>query len=94
MCGANERRCAQVKRLIGIVVSESTWKRWRRWWCESFITTPFWQQAKGLLPPITHIRSGPFPRVILNIFQGRVEAKIILLLRLLAPLTEGVLRAV
>jgi hypothetical protein len=94
--GVSKRRCAQVKRHLGITISESTWRRWRRWWSEVFITTPFWQQAKGSFPPTDQITQGPFPRVLLTAFQGKIkiEEKIHLLLKFLAPLTSGVLRAV
>ena len=94
MLGVNERRCALVKRHFGITVSESTWRRWRRWWRESFTATPFWQQAKGLLPPADQVMQGPFPRVLLDIFQGKLIERINLLLQFLAPLTAGILRAV
>lgn len=94
MHGVNQRRCAQVKRYFGITVSESTWRRWRLWWREAFIATSFWQQAKGLFSPADQMMCGPFPRVLLNEFQGTVKEKIILLLRFFSPLTAGVLRAV
>jgi hypothetical protein len=92
--GVSNRRCAQVRRYFGIFISESTWRRWRRWWRESFMATPFWQQAKGSFLPTDQIMQGPFPRVLLAEFQGKIEEKIILLLRFLSPLTAGVLRAV
>lgn len=93
MLGINERRLAQVKKHFGIVVSESTWKRWRQWWRESFKATLFWQQTKGLVPTAVETNHS-FPRALLVIFQGIVEEKMHLLLRFLAPLTGGVLRAV
>jgi hypothetical protein len=92
MLGINERRLAQVKRHFGIAVSESTWKRWRRWWRESFMATQFWQQAKGLAPTAIETRS--FPRALLSVFPGVLEEKMRLLLRFLSPLTGGILRAV
>jgi hypothetical protein len=92
--GVNQYRCEQVKRHFGIVVSESTWRRWRRWWSKSFVTTSFWRQAKGRLPPADQFIQGPFPRVLLNAFQGTIKEKLILLLPFLAPLTAGILRAV
>jgi hypothetical protein len=94
MRGANERRRLQVKQYFGFTVSQSTWKRWHQWWCEAFMTTPFWQQVKGLLPPIPKILQGPFPRVLLDMFQGKFEERMCLLLKFLMPLTAGVLRAV
>jgi hypothetical protein len=92
--GINKRRCTQVKQRFGIIISESTWRRWRRWWNDFFITTPFWRQARGAFPSTDPVMQGPFPRVLLNPFQGKIKEKIISLLRFLAPLTAGVLRAV
>lgn len=93
MLGINERRLSQIKRYFGITVTESTWKRWRRWWRQSFALTPFWQQAKGLTP--TAIEScQTVPRALLNSFQGALEEKMRLLLQFLSPLTGGVLRAI
>ena len=91
--GINERRLSQVKHHFGMVVSESTWKRWRRWWRKSFGQTLFWQQAKGLIPTVqeTHLS---FPRALFRVFKGALAEKIPLLLRFLSPLTGGVLRAV
>ena len=76
--GINDHRLEQVKRHFGITVSESTWKRWRRWWRESFMTTPFWQQAKGLVSPAI----APTPslaRALLIRFEGALEEKMHLL---------------
>lgn len=91
--GISERRLAQVKRHLGIVVSESTWKRWRRWWREQFMQSTFWKQARGLLSS-TLDASARMPRCVLKLFRGKIEKKICQLLKFLAPLTAGALRAV
>ncbi|EKD73011.1 MAG: hypothetical protein ACD_45C00484G0001 [uncultured bacterium] len=93
MLGINERRLRQVKQHFGITVSESTWKRWRRWWRDSFESTQFWQQNKGIA--FTTIESiYRCPRALLVVFKGLLEEKMQLLLRFLSPLTGGILRAV
>ena len=91
--GINDKRLSQVKRHFGITVSKSTWDRWRRWWRESFMTTAFWQQARGLLPPRSEIIQGPFPRELFRVFQGKMEERMLFLLHFMTPLTAGVLRA-
>ena len=91
-CGINERRLAQVRRHFGINVSITTWKRWRRWWRDSFAMTRFWQRDKGLVPLVHH--SGPFPRALLDAFQGGTGQRMCLLLKFISPLTGGNLRAV
>jgi hypothetical protein len=92
-CGINERRLSQIKRHFGITVSESTWKRWRRWWRESFEETKFWMKEKGLLstPPSTNQL---IPRALFTLFTGNFTEKICFLLRFLSPLTGGVFRSV
>ncbi len=92
--GISKRRLAQFKRHFGFTVSESTWRRWRRWWRDMFDKTRFWMQEKGRLPSTPAIMHGPYPRVLFDIFQGEFEKRICLLLRFLAPLTAGSLRAV
>ena len=91
--GINERRLASVKRHFGIAVSESTWKRWRRWWRDSFKSTQFWQQHKGLVPDAI-VSIHRCPRALLVVFKGLLAEKMQLLLRFLSPLTGGILRAV
>jgi hypothetical protein len=88
-----EYSLTQVKRHFGIIVSESTWKRWQRWWRDSFIETLFWKQAKGIVPGVLGINR-PFPRALLDIFNGTLEEKICFLLRFLSPLSRGILQAI
>lgn len=90
--GINERRLLQIKHHFGIVVSESTWKRWRRWWRESFTSMGFWQQAKGLFMPPVSIQG--LPRTLFNRFSGDIEEKLYQLLRFFSPLTGGDLRII
>lgn len=93
MLRINEHRLSQIKRHFGITVTESTWKRWRRWWRNFFPSTSFWRQEKALALPID-MTNKSFPRVLLNLFESTLEKKMTLLLRFLSPLTGGVLRAV
>lgn len=93
-CGISQRRLTQVKRHLGFVASESTWRRWRQWWRTHFVQTRFWQQEKGRVPPTPELSRGPFPSVLLNLLKGRATEKIPLLLDFLSPPTAGNLRAV
>lgn len=92
MLSINEYRLTQIKRHFGITVTESTWKRWRRWWRDVFTATPFWKQARGSIPE--YPQRAILPRGILCVFQGGIDQKIILFLRFLSPITAGFLRAV
>ena len=92
--GINSRHLSQIKKHFDITVSESTWKRWRRWWRESFIATKFWQREKGIVPIFEKTNQNNIVRILLNLFKGNLWEKIRLLLQFLSPLTGGVLRAV
>lgn len=92
MLSINERRLTQIKHYFGITVSESTWKRWRRWWRAAFIETAFWKQARGLIPEPKRCIS--IARRMLIAFQGKIDNKMLLLLQFISPITAGHLRAV
>jgi hypothetical protein len=93
MLGINERRLTQVKRHLGIVMSESTWKRWRRWFRQIVEATFFWQQTKGLALKVIETKK-IFPRALFILFSGTIEEKLRFILRFLSPLSGGELRAV
>jgi hypothetical protein len=88
--GINDWRREQIKRHMGISISDSTWKRWRRWWREVFPGTLFWRGAQGHCV----LFHGPHPRALLSLFKGNIEQKIIHVLKFLTPITAGILRAV
>jgi hypothetical protein len=92
MLSINEQRLKQIKRHFGITVSESTWKRWRRWWRDTFVETAFWKQARGLIAEIK--KSSVIARHMLTAFNGTIDNKMILLLKFISPITAGHLRAV
>lgn len=93
-CGINKRRIALIEKHFGIVMRETTWRRWRKWWHDEFVVTKFWQAAKGQISPIDEITQGPFPRGIFNLYAGNIEQKILLFLPFVSPLTIGILRAI
>jgi hypothetical protein len=88
--GVNERRLMQVKQHFGITVSESTWKRWRRWWRDVFSTTSFWKKYQGSIATAMK-ESLPCPRALWGAFRDK---KMRGLLCFLAPCTAGILRAI
>jgi hypothetical protein len=92
--GISKRRLALIQKHFGIVVRESTWRRWRKWWRDSFVITKFWQQAKGQLPPTNEITQCSSPRVIFNFYHGNIEEKMLLFLRFLSPLTINIIHVI
>lgn len=92
--GITKRRLALIKKHFGLVVGESTWRRWRKWWRDEFVVTKFWQQTKGKVPPSDGITQGAFPRVIFNFYRGKTYEKMLLFLRLLSPLTINIFHVI
>jgi len=76
---------AQLSQLFG--VDRRTVARWRQWWGETFMRSPFWQIARAaFMPPIDQNRA---PASLLERFAGNDAAQLLALLRLLAPITGG-----
>ena len=94
VCGINKRRIALIKRHFGIVVRESTWRRWRKWFSSEFVVTKFWQKTKGQLSAGDEITQCVHPRTIYNLYTGNIEQKMLLFLRLLSPLTIDIVHII
>lgn len=86
-CGINKRRLALIKKHFGLVMRESTWRRWRQWWRDEFVILKFWRQTKGLFQACDELTNRFNPRTIFNLYTGNIEQKMLLFLRLLSPLT-------
>src|SRR5215472_1150626 len=86
LCGATPPRVARLSPLMG--VSRRTIVRWREWWRTTFAESRFWQ-AKGavLMPPVDRQR---LPASLLERFAGGGGEQLLALLRLLAPISGGV----
>lgn len=89
---ATDKLCARLNRLFGITINKKTWKRWRRWWQETFSTTDFWKSNAGIIP-IAQLQ-GSFPRTLLVSYSGTLKHRLVSFLEFLAPMTAGDLRAV
>ena len=84
-CGATPARIAQLHELIG--VSRRTVQRWLQWWSQIFTHSRFWRAAAGaFMPPV---ETAQLPASLLSRFAGDADRQLILLLRLLAPITGG-----
>jgi hypothetical protein len=61
--------------------------RWRRWWTQTLVDTPFWRAARGaFMPPVTSME---LPAALLECFAGDVRDRLLALLRWLAPVTTA-----
>lgn len=78
------KRAARLRDSLG--VSLRTLKRWRRWWGEVFMSSPFWKQAMGHFVPPVEVAT--LPTSLFERFMGRdVSDRLTRLLRFLSPLT-------
>ena len=83
--GPTPGKVARLEELFG--VDRRTVKRWRRWWLEAFVVTPFWRAKRArLMPPVDEAE---LPASLLARFCGELEERLCLLLEFLSPLTTA-----
>jgi len=82
--GLSARRFRRLRR--SLPVSERTVRRWRRWWCEAFMTTATGQRTRARVPKLD---ARGLPGSLLDAFTSAGRDGIISALRWLAPLGEG-----
>jgi len=84
-CGPTPARLRVLEELVG--ASRRTILRWRRWWTEELIATPFWRAAAGtLMPPVA---TPELPAALLERFAGDARDRLLAALRWLSPTTTG-----
>ena len=82
--GVTTKRAAALHTLLQVPLR--TLVRWRSWWLEGFVATPFWRAAGGIfLPPLATVL---LPASLLSRFTGTDWAtQVRQCLRFLAPLS-------
>jgi hypothetical protein len=82
-CGVTPARMRYLEQRVG--VSRRTVGRWRQWWCEELIATPFWRAAcAALMPPVEHAK---LPASLLERFAGAARDRLVSALRFISPIT-------
>ena len=81
--GCSPGRVAWLHRVLG--VSRRTLGRWRTWWRRTFVVTRCWREARGMIVPA--IDEERLPRSLWDRFAGDWRARLLLVLRLPAPVT-------
>jgi hypothetical protein len=82
----------RMRRLIQSVnVDRRTIARWRTWWREAFTASPFWRSARAAFMP--SVDEDRLPTALIERFAGGAAERMIALLRFLAPITGGQVRA-
>lgn len=71
---------------LSLGVARRTLQRWRQWWCEIFVGTPFWTLGRGrFMPPVEH---AALPNSLLERFSGMdAQSQLVRCLQFLAPLS-------
>jgi hypothetical protein len=64
-------------------VSARTVRRWRRFWCETFVASGVWQAVRGRFA--RPILASALPGSLLEAFVGAVEVRVLAVLRLVSP---------
>ena len=83
--GATPKRMAQLREFVG--VSHRTVERWREWWLNGFVRSPFWKAVRGLLRAPADEKQ--LPLSLLDSFPDQCEKeRLIGFLRLILPLTS------
>lgn len=82
--GVTGSRATQLRETFG--VARRTLERWRHWWREIFVKTPFWAIARGRFMPI--LDQGALPECLIDSFQAQdKKARLVQCLRFLNPIT-------
>ena len=82
--GPTPTRIAKLRELVG--VSARTIYRWRSWWQDTFVRTPFWKATRGFLR--VPIEESSLPVSLLESFPvNPAKRRLLRLLRLICPLT-------
>lgn len=80
--GPTARRIAELEAMLGI--GRRTLARWRVWWREIFATSPSWCARRALVAAPA-IERTTFPLSLLERFDGDEHARVVGLLRFVAP---------
>jgi hypothetical protein len=84
--GPTPQRVALIREHLG--VGARTLMRWRKWWRDEFVSTPFWRVARGRLLP-SREAGMVLPQSLLERFMDGHEAVegMVNCLKFLSPLT-------
>jgi hypothetical protein len=68
-------------------IDRRTLERWRQWWLESFVQSPFWRLARARFMPLLCEKS--LPLSLGRAFQVAHPGQLLQLLQFLSPITTG-----
>jgi len=68
-------------------ITESTLRRWRVWWQETFAQSPFWKAGRARFMPM--LCEANLPLSLVEAFRADSRENIVRLLQFLSPITIG-----
>lgn len=83
MHGPNARRIATLHEVLGI--DKRTLLRWRDWWLEDFVQTPFWKANRSRLMPV--LDEALMPYCLVGSFNAEGREGVMKLMEFLSPIT-------
>ena len=83
--GITPERMRVLREALGI--DRRTLERWRQWWQETFVQSPFWKVARARFMPLLSEKS--LPLSLGRAFQVTRPGQLRQLLRFLSPITTG-----
>jgi hypothetical protein len=81
--GPSKKSVTKLSALLGI--SRRTLVRWRRWWSTTFVASRFWTSLRGRLVPA--VDGATMPGSLLSRMRATDEPAVVMILRLLAPIS-------
>lgn len=85
MHGLNAQRIGRLSQVLK--VDERTLRRWRDWWLNTFVASPFWKAARARFSPA--LCAAQLPLSLVEAFHGDVSENMVRLLQFLSPITIG-----
>ena len=83
MHGPNGRRISVLHEALGI--DKRTLLRWRDWWLENFVQTPFWKANRARFMPV--LEDALMPHCLVESFNAEGRKGLIKLMEFLSPIT-------
>ena len=83
MHGPKARRIATLNEALGI--DARTLKRWRQWWLDVFVQTPFWKANRARFMPT--LDEAQMPYCLVASFHAQGREGVIKLMEFLSPIT-------
>lgn len=83
--GLKPERMRRLREALGI--DRRTLERWREWWLESFVRSPFWKLARARFMPLLCQKS--LPLSLCRAFEIGRPGQLLALLKFLCPITTA-----